>query len=80
MREKLIKQSLLDYEVIEQATQGDIFAIRYVLDFFSSYTNKLATRKLYDEFGICQHVVDHELKSRIESRLVSKIFEFNLEY
>ncbi|AQY51522.1 conjugative transposon protein [Listeria weihenstephanensis FSL R9-0317] len=80
MREKLRNHTLLEYEIIEQATQGDIFAVRYVLEYFGSYISKLATRKLYDEFGVCQVVVDHDLKSRIESRLISKIFEFNLEY
>ncbi|WP_376701546.1 helix-turn-helix domain-containing protein [Listeria booriae] len=80
VRGRHTKQGLLEFEIIEQATQGDIDAIRYILDFFNAYISKLATRRLYDELGICQVVVDHDLKSRIESKLISKILEFKLEY
>ncbi|MBC1227604.1 helix-turn-helix domain-containing protein [Listeria booriae] len=76
--EKKRDRELLDYKIIEKAQLGDADALRSVLDFFSSYINKLSTKMLYDENGIKYSAIDSELKSRLEAKLISKILAFKL--
>ncbi|EAH3791905.1 helix-turn-helix domain-containing protein [Listeria welshimeri] len=71
------KTILIPYEVIVAASEGDIEAIRLVLDHFTGYIITLSTRVLFDEFGTPHVCVDEDLRHRIEAKLVSKLLLFN---
>lgn len=69
------EESLLPFEVIQAATQGDPEALANVLKHFEGYIAKMATRIYYDEFGQSYYRVDPELKQRIECRLIAQIVQ-----
>lgn len=70
--------SLLPYSTIESAASGDVDAINAVLTHFSRYINALATRTLYDENGAPFLCVDEEMKRRLETKLITKILDFDV--
>ncbi|HFK6936545.1 TPA: helix-turn-helix domain-containing protein [Listeria monocytogenes] len=72
-------REVLEYDVIVKATGGDTEAIQAVLVFFNKYINRLSTKMLYDESGCKYSMIDYELKSQIESKLVSKILLFKIK-
>lgn len=72
------KQYLLPVPVIEAAAGGDVEAINYILKHYDGYIAKLATRKFYDEYGQSYYGVDSELKRRLETKLITKILDFEV--
>ncbi len=71
--------SLLPYITIEAATSGDVDAINAVLKHYERYIAALATRTLYDENGIPHLCVDEEMKRRLETKLITKILNFDVQ-
>lgn len=67
------EESLVPFETIQAATQGDPEALASVLKHFEGYIAQMSTRLFYDEFGQSHRCVDHELKQRIECRLMAQI-------
>ena len=45
---------------------------------YEGYIAKLATRKLYDEFGQPHYCVDETLRKRLETKLITKVVNFKL--
>lgn len=69
---------LLPYSTIEAAASGDVEAINAVLAHFSRYICALSTRTLYDENGVPHLCVDEEMRRRLETKLITKILDFDV--
>lgn len=67
------EESLVPFEVIQAATQGDPEALASVLKHFEKDIAQKSTRIFYDEFGQSHLCVDYDLKQRIECRLMAQI-------
>ncbi len=72
------KNYLLPVHVIKAAADGDVEAINYILKHYDGYIAKLATRKFYDEYGQSYYGVDPDLKRRLETKLITKILDFEV--
>ncbi len=70
--------SLLPYHIIAEATAGNVEAINIVLKHFEGYIAVLATRQLYDEYGVPHYCVDETLRRRLETKLIMKILDFEI--
>lgn len=72
-----MKSRLLPYSVIVEASQGDVEAINTVLKHYEGYIAVLATRPFYDETGTPHNCVDEELRRLLETKLITKVLDFN---
>lgn len=70
------EQSLLPFEIIVAATDGDTDAINVVLKHYQAYIMMLSTRYLFDEFGNRYEYVDEEKRQMLEIQLITKILCF----
>ena len=77
-KHKDLQTRLLPYQVIKDASSGDAAAIHVVLAHYSGYITKLATRRLYDEYGQPRMCVDETLRRRLETKLIAKILTFRV--
>ena len=68
------EKSLVPFDVIQSATQGDPEALAAVLKHFEKDIAQMSTRIFYDEFGQSHRCIDYDLKQRIECRLMAKSF------
>ncbi len=66
-------KELLSLVVIEAARAGDVGAVEQILNYYSSYINKLCTRTLYDDYGQPYTGVDEYMKCRLENKLIYAI-------
>lgn len=84
MKDTLINRShskkayLIPFNIIKEATEGDIEAINQILKHYEGYISTLATRTLYDENGTTYPCVDSELKRRLETKLITRILAFKI--
>jgi len=69
---------LLPYRVIETAASGDVDAINQVLKHYEGYIIALSARRLYDEDGKTYIVVDEDIRRTLETKLITKILQFDL--
>lgn len=69
-------KELLPYEVIVDASTGDVDAINAVLKHYERYITSLALRRVYDEDGNDYVIVDEEIRRRLETKLIMKILQF----
>ena len=69
---------LLPFHVIEAAASGDVDAINAVLKHYEGYIIALSTRRLYDEDGRAYNYVDEEIRRTLETKLITKILQFDL--
>ena len=69
---------LLPFSTIEAAASGNVDAINSVLAHYSRYICALSTRTLYDENGVPHLCVDEELRRRLETKLITKILNFDV--
>lgn len=72
------QDNLLPLCVIQAASSGDVEAINIVLKHYEGYIAKLATRKLYDEYGQPHYCVDETLRKRLETKLITKVLDFKI--
>lgn len=70
------KSELLPFHVIQAASEGDVEAINTVLKHYEGYIASLSTRMLFDEFGQVHYCVDETLRRRLETKLITKILDF----
>lgn len=66
-------EKLIPYEVIIAAKNGDSEAMGQILRHYEPYIIRCSQRTLYDEYGNQYQVVDEEIKSRIQARLMYQI-------
>lgn len=71
-------RELPPYDMIMAASEGDIGAINQVLKHYEGYITSLSTRKMYDEWGQVHYVVDETLSRRLETKLITKILDFEV--
>lgn len=67
------RKKLLPYETIVAASAGDPDAMSEVLKHFDGFISSLATRTLYDANNVSYRAVDHELKERMQLKLIANI-------
>lgn len=70
-------RSLVPFPVIAAASSGDVTAMDIVLKHYSGYISALATRTLYDESGNPHLCIDEDMRRRLETKLITKILQFN---
>ena len=63
----------IPYEIIQSATNNDEKALKYILDIFYPYIEKLATKSYVDDFGYCHQEIDYDLIAYIQSNLIMEI-------
>jgi len=69
---------LLPFSVIEAAASGNVDAINYVLNHYEGYIIALSTRRLYDEDGRAYTAVDEEIRRTLETKLIVRIMQFDM--
>ena len=62
-----------------EATKGDPDAMKIVLQHFSGYIARLSMRKLYDERGNVYFGVDHDIRERLQAKLMMAVLTFKAE-
>ena len=73
------ERGFLPYPVILAATKGDPDAMKIVLQHFSGYIARLSMRKLYDERGNVYFGVDHDIRERLQAKLMMAVLTFKAE-
>ena len=71
--------NLLPFHIIEAAASGDVDAINKVLKHYEGYIIALSTRRLFDEDGNQYYVVDEETRRTLETKLITKILQFDVD-
>jgi len=66
------------FYVIEAAASGDVDAINKILSYYKGYIIALSTRRLYDENGNTHYFVDEEIRRTLETKLITKILQFDV--
>ena len=79
LRKYLEENALVPYPVIVVATKGDPDAMKIVLQHFSGYIARLSMRKLYDERGNVYFGVDHDIRERLQAKLMMAVLSFRTE-
>jgi len=69
---------LLPFHVIEAAANGDVDAINKVLKYYESYIITLSSKRLYDEDGKAYVIIDDEMRRTLETKLITKILQFDV--
>ena len=70
------KRSLLPCAVILAAVRGEEPAIGQVLTYYERYITRLASKELYDRYGNLYFLVDHELETELQNKLIAGILKF----
>ncbi|MFR8171577.1 MAG: helix-turn-helix domain-containing protein [Marvinbryantia sp.] len=73
------KREPIEFSVIEKAIQGDADSINQVLFYFQPYINAQCKRKMKDEYGNTHYVTDEYMKRRMETKLITKILDFEIQ-
>ena len=73
------ERGLLPYPVILAATKGDPDAMKIVVQHYQSYIARLSMRKLYDERGNVYFGVDHDIRERLQAKLMMAVLNFRTE-
>lgn len=71
-------KKLLPFSVVMEASSGDVDAINHVLKYYEPYICKLSLRLIYDEVGNSYVVVDEYMRRRLETKLITKVLDFNV--
>jgi len=71
--------NLLPFPIIEAAAKGEVEAINTVLKHYEGYIIALSTRRLFDEQGNPYMVVDNEMRRTLETNLIVKIMQFDVD-
>ena len=68
----------LSFVTIKAAANGDIIAINQVLKRYEGYIIALSTKRLFDERGKPHIVVDEDMRRTLETNLIVKIMQFDV--
>ena len=77
-KKQIKKADLLPFHIIKAASEGNVEEINEVVDHYEGYIIKLSIRKMYDEYGQIHYCIDETLRRRLETRLITKVLEFNI--
>ena len=78
-KSKTQNYNLLPFSIIEAAVSGDVDAINKVLKHYEGYIMALSTVRLFDEYGKVHYAVDYEIRRTLETKLITKILQFDLD-
>ena len=67
-----------EFEVIQAAIEGDAEAINQILSYFQPFIKSECRREYKDEFGRIHYVTDEYMKRRMETKLITKILDFEI--
>lgn len=67
-----------EFETIQAAIEGDAEAINQILFYFQSFINSECKREYKDEFERIHYVTDEYMKRRLETKLITKILDFEI--
>lgn len=71
--------SLIPLEVIDEAVNGNLEALEYILHIYDNYINALCVRPLVIDSNITVYTVDEDMKMRLKSKLIAAILTFSME-
>ena len=69
--------SLIPFEIIEAAAGGDVDAINKVLKHYEGYIIALSTVRTLGDNGKVYYSVDEEIRRTLETKLITKILQFD---
>ena len=72
------RREMPEFETIQAAIKGDAEAINHILSYFQPFINSECKRKYEDEFGRINYVPDEYMKRRLETKLITKILNFEI--
>ena len=67
-----------EFGTIQAAIEGDAEAINQILSYFQPFINSECKRKYKDEYGRIHYVPDEYMKRRLETKLITKILNFEI--
>lgn len=67
------------FETIQAAIEGDAEAINQILCYFQPFIQSECKREYVDEFGRTYYVTDEYMKRRLETKLITKILDFEIQ-
>lgn len=70
------KSRHIPYPTLLAATKGDTESIQYILHHFEGFICSLAKRQAYRADGSIYHVVDEEIRNRMETTLIQETLKF----
>ena len=68
----------LPYPVIVAASNGEVQAMKQVLNYYDGYIISLSKRTLYDEYGNSYICVDESIRQRLQSKLIVAVLKFKI--
>ncbi len=77
MKEKKHRE-MPEFETIQAAIEGDAEAINQILLYFQPFIKSECKREYRDEFGGIHYVADEYMKRRLETKLITKILDFEI--
>ena len=77
MKEKKYRE-MPEFETIQSAIEGDAEAINQRLSNFQPSIKSECKREYRDEFGRIHYVADEYMKRRMETKLITKILDFEI--
>ena len=72
------ENSLLTFDIIQQATLGDESVLQKVVDHYKGYIRNLSTRTYIGDDGRKHCVVDEEIRERLQGKLMKVVMKFNI--
>lgn len=72
-------RKLPEFETIQAAIKGDVDAINQILCYFQPFIQSECKREYKDEFGRTYYVTDEYMKRRLETKLITKILDFEIQ-
>lgn len=67
-----------EFEVIQAAIEGDADAINKIISYYQPFIMDLCKRVYKDEFGRIKYIPDEYMKRRMETKLITKILDFEI--
>lgn len=77
MKEKKYRE-MPEFETIQSVIEGDAEAINQILSYFQPFIKSECKREYRDEFGRIHYVADEYMKRRMETKLITKILDFEI--
>ena len=71
-------REMSEFETVQAAIEGDAEAINQILSYFQPFINSECKREYKDEFGRIHYVTDEYMKRRLETKLITKILNFEI--
>ena len=75
----MLDDRLLKYEILESACVGDPIAMDKVLLHYDRYIDSLSIQAVIDADGTRRMLVNDDIKSQLQSKLIAKTLAFRLD-